>query len=96
MRDTSAARATLPTPLHINALQKLLLLDAANSLRDLLVWRGLKLEKLKGSQYEEYSIRVNAKYRICFCWNQGHAYGVTITTIIKSLCCIHLFTLENT
>ena len=51
------------------ALRKLLILDAAESLDDLRVPPGNRLEKLKGDRKGEYSIRVNDQWRICFAWS---------------------------
>lgn len=61
------------------ALRKLLILDAAESLDDLRVPPGNRLEKLKGNRKGQYSIRVNDQCRICFRWSDGDAYDVEIT-----------------
>ncbi|MCI0631145.1 MAG: type II toxin-antitoxin system RelE/ParE family toxin, partial [Phycisphaerales bacterium] len=34
------------------------------------------LEKLKGNRKDQYSIRVNDQWRICFQWRAGNAYQV--------------------
>lgn len=39
---------------------------------------GNRLEKLKGNRMGQYSIRINAQWRICFDWRDGHAYDVEI------------------
>lgn len=57
---------------------KLILLDEAESLRDLSI-PGLRLEKLAGDRAGQYSIRVNDQYRICFAWRDGDAFDVEIT-----------------
>ena len=46
-------------------------LDVANSLRDLLL-PGNRLEALKGNRHGQWSIRINAQWRVCFEWNAGH------------------------
>ena len=51
------------------ALRKLLILDAADTLGDLRVPPGNRLEKLKGDRAGSYSIRVNQQWRICFRWS---------------------------
>jgi proteic killer suppression protein len=61
------------------ALRKLVILDAAESLDDLRVPPGNRLEKLKGGRKGQYSIRVNDQWRICFAWSDGDAYDVEIT-----------------
>jgi toxin HigB-1 len=50
------------------ALRKLLILDAADQLRDLRVPPGNRLEKLRGDRANTYSIRINDQWRICFRW----------------------------
>lgn len=60
------------------AYRKLLMLDAAESLQDLLVPPGNPLERLRGSRAGQYSIRVNDQWRVCFQWGDGNAYDVEI------------------
>jgi toxin HigB-1 len=60
------------------ALRKLLLLDAAESLEDLRVPPGNRLEKLSGDREGQYSIRVNDQWHICFRWVGGEAHAVEI------------------
>jgi toxin HigB-1 len=61
------------------ALRKLVVLDAADSLDDLRVPPGNRLEKLVGDREGEHSIRVNDQWRICFRWKNGDAHHVEIT-----------------
>ncbi|MBI1309853.1 type II toxin-antitoxin system RelE/ParE family toxin [bacterium] len=61
------------------ALRKLLIIDAAESLADLRVPPGNRLEKLKGDRRDQYSIRVNDQWRICFRWSSGDASNVEFT-----------------
>jgi proteic killer suppression protein len=42
-------------------------LDAATAIGDLRL-PGNRLEALKGDRRGQYSIRINAQYRICFAW----------------------------
>ena len=77
-RNTEAARATLPVRLHRIALQKLVLLDAAVVLADLLAWPSLRLEKLKGDRRGQHSVRINNQYRICFLWRADGPHNVEI------------------
>lgn len=60
------------------ARRKLLYLNQARSLGDLLVPPGNRLEALKGDRKGQHSIRVNEQWRICFRWSDGHAYEVVI------------------
>jgi toxin HigB-1 len=69
----------LALPLQRAALRKLLLVDAAESLADLCVPPGNRLEKLSGDRQGQYSIRVNDPWRICFRWAEGNAEDVEIT-----------------
>ncbi len=61
------------------ALRKLVILDAAETLDDLRVPPGNRLEKLKGDRKGEYSIRVNDQWRVCFVWSDGDAQDVELT-----------------
>ena len=69
----------LVEPIRRAALRKLLMLDAAESLADLQVPPGNRLEKLKGNRKGQYSIRVNDQWRICFRWKDGAAFEVELT-----------------
>jgi len=60
------------------ARRKLLYLNQARSLQDLLVPPGNRLQALKGDRKGQHSIRVNDQWRICFRWQEGHAYDVEI------------------
>ena len=59
-------------------LRKLVALDAAETLADLRVPPGNRLEKLKGDRVGQHSIRVNDQWRICFRWKDADAYDVEI------------------
>ena len=59
-------------------LRKLRSLDAAESLDDLRVPPGNRLEKLRGARAGQYSIRINDQWRICFRWREGDAYDVEV------------------
>ena len=69
---------SVPGALKKPALRKLLILDAAESLGDLRVPPGNRLEKLKGDRSGQHSIRINDRYRICFVWRDGAADAVEI------------------
>lgn len=61
------------------ALMKLMLIDNADTLDDLRVPPGNKLELLKGNRNGQYSIRINKQYRICFRFKNGDFCDVEIT-----------------
>jgi proteic killer suppression protein len=50
------------------ARRKLKMVDAALVLTDLRVPPGNRLEALTGDRREQYSIRINDQWRICFVW----------------------------
>lgn len=60
------------------ALRKLIMIDAAETLDDLKVSPGNRLEALKGAGQGQHSIRVNSQWRIVFVWHRGNAYKVSI------------------
>ncbi|MBN8597901.1 MAG: type II toxin-antitoxin system RelE/ParE family toxin [Planctomycetes bacterium] len=64
--------------IHGAALRKLRYLDSAESLEDLKVPPGNRLEALKGNRSGRHSIRVNDQWRIVFTWRAGRAFDVTI------------------
>ena len=69
----------LPNQIWQGATRKLLILDGAESIQDLRIPPGSRLEKLKGDRAGQYSIRVIDQWRICFKWLNGHAYEIEIT-----------------
>lgn len=68
----------LPADIHRIALRKLVMIDAATAIDTLKVPPGNRLEALKGDRKGQHSIRINAKWRICFIWNDGNAFDVEI------------------
>jgi proteic killer suppression protein len=60
------------------ALRKLRMLDAAESLDDLRVPPGNRLERLRGDRQGQHSIRINDQWRICFRWRGDDAHDVEI------------------
>jgi proteic killer suppression protein len=77
-RDTKRARRRLPLPLRAKARRRLDRLDEIISLRELGAPTN-RLEKLSGDREEQYSIRINRQYRICFRWVDTDAWDVEIT-----------------
>jgi proteic killer suppression protein len=71
-------KTKISLPVRRTALRELLLLDAAESLEDLRVPPGNRLEKLTGNRAGQYSIRINDQWRICFEWREGDALEVEI------------------
>jgi toxin HigB-1 len=60
------------------AQRKLTAIHAAVSLDDLAAIPGNRLERLRGSRKERYSIRINNKWRVCFVWKRNDAHDVEI------------------
>ena len=60
------------------AQRKLASLDAAERLNDLRIPPANRLEKLGGKRQDQYSIRINDQWRICFTWKDGNAFNVEI------------------
>jgi len=54
------------------------MLDAAESLDDLRVPPGNRLERLHRDRSGQHSIRINQQWRVCFRWRSGDAYDVEI------------------
>ena len=68
----------LPSEIQQVALRKLRMLNRAETLQDLRVPPGNRLERLTGNIEGQYSIRINNQWRICFKWEEGDAIDVEI------------------
>ena len=68
----------LPKDIQHTARRKLIYIDDAEDLQDLLAPPGNRLEKLKGDRAGQYSIRINDQWRICFEWVENKARNVEI------------------
>lgn len=66
--STKASRKTLPNQLVPPAQRKLDQLDSVETLNDLRIPPGNRLEALKADRRGQHSIRINDQYRICFLW----------------------------
>ena len=77
-RLSKEALRILPKPLHRKAQIKLARLGAATSMQDLREVRGNRFQKLKGNRKDQYSLRINDQYRICFRWENENALDVEI------------------
>jgi proteic killer suppression protein len=62
------AQMVCPVPLLGLARRKLVQLNVAEALVDLASPPGNRLEALRGDRMGTFSIRINARYRICFRW----------------------------
>ena len=64
--------------IHRVALRKLRQVGSAESLEDLRVPPGNRLEALKGDRVGQHSIRINDEWRICFVWTAAGPEEVQI------------------
>ncbi|MEA3273822.1 MAG: type II toxin-antitoxin system RelE/ParE family toxin [Pseudomonadota bacterium] len=67
-----------PPDLQKIARRKLRMLNNARALDDLRIPPGNRLERLRGDRTDQYSIRLNDQWRICFVWSNGDALDVEI------------------
>ena len=69
----------IPIQIRARASRKLILLTAVETLQELRVPPGNRLENLKGDRAGQHSIRINDQWRICFIWQEGNAFEVEVT-----------------
>ncbi|MGL1932215.1 MAG: type II toxin-antitoxin system RelE/ParE family toxin [Desulfotalea sp.] len=67
-----------PKDVQQRARRKLIMLDSASIITDLIIPPSNRLEKLKGDRKDTYSIRINNQWRVCFYFENGKASGVEI------------------
>jgi proteic killer suppression protein len=81
-RDTEALfeGRRIPRWRHIEtvAMRKLAMLHRAARIDDLRIPLHNRLEKLKGKRKDQWSIRINDQWRICFRWIEADAHDVEI------------------
>jgi len=73
------ARAASPERLWPVARRKLDQVNRVRSLGEMRIPAGNRLERLVGDRAGQHSVRINEQYRICFRWEDGHAYDVEVT-----------------
>jgi toxin HigB-1 len=76
--NSKGARNLCPQPLWRVTFRKLDQLDSVETIDDLRVPPGNRLEQLKGDRQGQHSIRFNNQYRICFIWTENGAEDVEI------------------
>lgn len=69
----------LPEKIQRRALRKLVAIDSAIDVEDLIDPPGNKLEVLSGDRKGQHSIRINDQWRICFVWTDEGVFDVEIT-----------------
>ena len=60
------------------ALKRLMVLHASPSLNALMLNPGNMFHALEGKRKNQYSIRINKQWRVCFEWHDGNAFKVEI------------------
>jgi proteic killer suppression protein len=77
--NSRAARKSCPQEFWPIAARKLDQLDSVQSLEELKVPPGNRLEALSGHRRGQHSIRINQQYRVCFVWGKDGPGNVEIT-----------------
>ena len=78
-QNSKAARRLCPQNVWSIAARKLEQLDSAETLDDLRVPPGNRLEALARDRVGQHSIRINQQYRVCFVWTLSGPDEVEIT-----------------
>jgi proteic killer suppression protein len=78
LRVWERRKTKLTLKVQRGAFRKLMLINRAESLNDLRVPPGNRLEQLKGDRAGQWSIRINDQWRICFLFENGRASDVEI------------------
>ena len=60
------------------AVRRLTILNNAETLEDLKYLRSNRFEALSGDRKEQFSIRINKQWRICFRWAEDGPFDVEI------------------
>ena len=78
-KQTSRARRACPVALWPVVRRKLTQLNRVQTLGELSVPPGNRLERLQRGRAGQHSIRINERFRICFRWEDGYADDVEVT-----------------
>jgi proteic killer suppression protein len=68
----------LPNQIQEVARRKLRMLHNAQRIEDLRIPPNNRLEALKGDRADQWSVRINDQWRVCFIWKDGQASRVEI------------------
>jgi proteic killer suppression protein len=68
----------IPNQIQLIARRKLRMIAASSNVETLKIPPANHLKKLKGKKNNQYSIRINNQWRICFHFFEGNAYEVEI------------------
>lgn len=61
------------------AQRRLVILNAAERIEDLMMLPSNRFEALRGTRQGQFSIRINEQWRMCFTFREGDAFDVEIT-----------------
>lgn len=75
---TTGRSRRLPPDILKRAAMRLMQLNAATRLDDLLTPPSNRLEALRGDRAGRHSIRINERWRLCFRFESGDAFDVEI------------------
>lgn len=78
-RNTKEARKLCARVLWRVAARKLDQLDSAQSVEELRIPSGNRLESLSGNRKGQWSIRINKQHRLCFKWTVSGPAEVEVT-----------------
>lgn len=68
----------IPPDIQVRARRKLVAINISELIQDLKTPPSNFLEALKDGRKDQYSIRINDQWRICFEWKDGNAFHVEI------------------
>ena len=68
----------LPSEIQQIPLRKLRMINRVQNIQELRIPPANRWEKLKGDRLDQYSIRINNQWRICFEWRDNNAFNVEI------------------
>ena len=77
-RASKEARKVCPQAIWRIAVRKLDQLDSVETLNELKIPPGNRLELLAGNRKGQHSIRINEQFRICFKWSETGPFDVEI------------------
>ena len=77
-KNSRQARSCCPQSLWSIAQRKLDQISRVREIGELAIPPANRLDRLRGDRKDQYSIRINQQFRICFIWEDGHAYEVEI------------------
>jgi proteic killer suppression protein len=75
---TTGQSRRMPPQIRKRSAMRLIQLNAAVQIEDLLLPPSNRLEQLRGNRAGQWSIRINDQWRVCFRFENGDAFDVEI------------------